>query len=329
MNLYYDYENDDIQCKNLDARSGHPVARARRSVRTATASRATRTSTSDVGGPLVQGQALGLLRVPEPAELGGGAAVGQHPRRHAVRHQAVQLHRQGHLSDEPEQQVHRLSAARHQAAAEPHRQQQPPRRAGSHPAATRRCCRTRRAGSTRASGTARSARTCSPNSAPGSSATTSASTATPTPPATSRSTTNEILGGGRDWLNCVGGATSTPARSATSKTTSLGGSHNFKFGGEYLDEKGNTSGTQAYADNVIHFLNGSLPGSALGDDAGGGSSRQQRSTAGARWRTTSFFVTDTWAIKRLTLNVGAAFRPLPRMAAGAVAPSRPVRAGRI
>ena len=38
---------------------------------------------------------VGTLLVPESAELGGGAAGGQLPRRHAVQHQAVQLHRQG------------------------------------------------------------------------------------------------------------------------------------------------------------------------------------------------------------------------------------------
>ena len=38
---------------------------------------------------------VGPLLVLEPAELGGGAAGRRHPGRHAIRHQAVQLHRQG------------------------------------------------------------------------------------------------------------------------------------------------------------------------------------------------------------------------------------------
>ena len=77
-------------------------------------------------------QDVGPLRLSEPAELGRGAAGRRDPGRDAVRHQAVQLHRQGDVSDEPDQQVHRLPAARHQAAAASHRQQQPPRRARAH-----------------------------------------------------------------------------------------------------------------------------------------------------------------------------------------------------
>ena len=80
-------------------------------------------------------------------------------------------------------------------------------------------------------------------------------------------TTNEILGGGRGWelrrrRNQYTGALSY------FKDNFLGGSHTFKFGGEYLDEKGETIWSQGYADNVIQFVNGIPPGSAVGDDAG-------------------------------------------------------------
>ena len=88
-------------------------------------------------------------------------------------------------------------------------------------------------------------------------------------------TTNEILGGGREWLlrrrrNQFTGALSY------FKDNLVGGSHQFKFGGEYLDETGETIWNQAYADNVIHFVNGSLQSGVAVDDPGGGSSRQQR-----------------------------------------------------
>ncbi len=118
-------------------------------------------------------------------------------------------------------------------------------------------------------------------------------------------TTNEILGGGREWLlkrrrNQFTGAVSF------FKDNFVGGSHQFKFGGEYLDETGETIWNQTYTDNVIHFVNGSLQSGVL-------------STAAAQVRlgnnadslsalaTTSAFVTDTWRINRLTMSLGARF----------------------
>ena len=116
-------------------------------------------------------------------------------------------------------------------------------------------------------------------------------------------TTNEILGGGREWLlkrrrNQVTGAVSY------FKDNFVGGSHQFKVGGEYLGETGETIWNQTYADNVIHFVNGSLQSGVL-------------STTPAQVRlgnnvdslsalaTTSAFVTDTWRIDRLTMSLGA------------------------
>jgi hypothetical protein len=118
-------------------------------------------------------------------------------------------------------------------------------------------------------------------------------------------TTNEILGGGRDWelrrrRNQYTGAL------AYFKDNFAGGSHNFKFGGEYLDEKGETLWNQAYADNVIHFVNGSLQG-ALAATTPAAVRLYNNADSWSALATTSFFVTDTWTIDRLTLNLGARF----------------------
>jgi hypothetical protein len=62
---------------------------------------------------------VGPFLVPEPADVSGGAGRRQLPRRHAVQHQAIQLHRQSHLPVEPVEQVDRLPPARHQGTAQP------------------------------------------------------------------------------------------------------------------------------------------------------------------------------------------------------------------
>jgi len=118
-------------------------------------------------------------------------------------------------------------------------------------------------------------------------------------------TTNELLGGGRDWelrrrRNQYTGAV------GYFKDNFLGGSHTFKFGGEYLDEKGETLWNQYYRDNVIHFVNGSL---ANGPASAAPAAVRLANNADS-WNalaTTSFFVTDSWAINRLTMNLGARF----------------------
>jgi hypothetical protein len=118
-------------------------------------------------------------------------------------------------------------------------------------------------------------------------------------------TTNHILGGGRDWMNKRRRDQYTGALSFF-KDNFLGGSHNFKVGGEYLDESGNIIWTQGYADNVVHFVRGDLTGplSATTPDTVRLYNNADSKNALA---TTSFFVTDTWTIDRLTLNVGARF----------------------
>jgi hypothetical protein len=110
--------------------------------------------------------------------------------------------------------------------------------------------------------------------------------------------TNEVSGGGRSWLlkrrrNQYTGALSY------FKDNFAGGSHNFKFGGEYLDESGNTIWNQQYTDSVRHFLSNGVPNSVR---LGMSGTSSQNALA-----QTSFFVTDTWTIDRLTLNVGVRF----------------------
>lgn len=118
-------------------------------------------------------------------------------------------------------------------------------------------------------------------------------------------TTNEVLGGGRDWelrrrRNQYTGAVSY------FKDNFLGGSHNFKVGGEYLDEQGEQLWNAYYADNVIHFVNGSLQGPLSGTTAAA-VRLTNNSDSWSALATTSLFITDTWTIDRLTLNLGARF----------------------
>jgi hypothetical protein len=118
-------------------------------------------------------------------------------------------------------------------------------------------------------------------------------------------TTNEILGGGRHWELDRRRDQYTGALSYF-KDNFIGGSHNFKFGGEYLDESGETFWTGAYADNVTQFVNGSLQGPLSATTPVAVRLRNTVDSLNALG-TTSFFVTDTWAVKRLTINAGARF----------------------
>ena len=118
-------------------------------------------------------------------------------------------------------------------------------------------------------------------------------------------TTNEVIGGGRDWLNKRRRNQFTGALSFF-KDNFIGGSHNFKFGGEYLDEFGNIIWHQGYADNVIHFVRGSLTG-PLSETTADSVRLYNNADSKNKLGTTSFFVTDTWNINRLTLNVGARY----------------------
>ena len=138
-------------------------------------------------------------------------------------------------------------------------------------------------------------------------------------------TTNEILGGGRDWelrrrRNQLTGAASY------FKDKFAGGSHNIKLGGEHMDEKGETLWNSYYRDNVVHFVNGSLQGplSALTPVE---VRLTNNSDSWSALATTSAFLTDTWTIEKLTLNLGArvdryrVYTPEQRLAAGRFVPT--------
>jgi hypothetical protein len=117
--------------------------------------------------------------------------------------------------------------------------------------------------------------------------------------------TRQVLGGGRDWelrrrRNQYTGALSY------FKDRFAGGSHNIKVGGEFMDEKGQTLWNSYYKDNVVHFVNGSLQGPLSATTP----VEVRLTTNGNSWSalaTTSAFVTDTWTINKLTLNLGARF----------------------
>ncbi len=137
-------------------------------------------------------------------------------------------------------------------------------------------------------------------------------------------TSDEILGGGRDWelrrrRNQFTGAVSY------FKDNFAGGSHNFKVGGEYMDEKGETLWNSYYTDNVIHFVNGSLQG-PLAATTAAAVRLTNNSDSWSALATTSAFVTDTWSVKKLTLNLGLRFdryrvyTPEQQLAAGRFVP---------
>ena len=110
--------------------------------------------------------------------------------------------------------------------------------------------------------------------------------------------TNVVSGGGRHWLNKRRRNQFTGALSYF-KDNFAGGSHNFKVGGEYLDESGNILWDQQYTNSVVHFLSNGVPNSVRLGISGTSSQNALAQT--------SFFVTDTWRINKLTLNVGARF----------------------
>jgi len=110
--------------------------------------------------------------------------------------------------------------------------------------------------------------------------------------------TLEVRGGGRDWLL---------KRRRNQYTASyswfidafLGGDHNFKLGTEYQDETGNTIWNSGYANQVVHLLSNGAPNQVR--------LYATPSSSQNGLKNYSAFVTDSWQIKRLTLNVGARF----------------------
>ncbi len=117
--------------------------------------------------------------------------------------------------------------------------------------------------------------------------------------------TNQILGGGRDWLNKRRRDQYTGAVNLF-KDNFAGGSHSLKIGGEYLDESGEIIWAQGYADNVIHFVRGDLTGPLSGVTSDSVRLYNNSDSMNAL-ATTSFFVTDTWTIDKLTMNLGVRY----------------------
>jgi hypothetical protein len=135
----------------------------------------------------------------------------------------------------------------------------------------------------------------------------------------------QVLGGGRDWelrrrRNQFTGALSY------FKDQFAGGSHNLKVGLEYMDEKGETLWNSYYKDNVVHFVNGSLQG-PLSATTPVEVRLTNNSDSWSALGTTSAFITDTWTVNKLTLNLGARFDrylvylPEQQLAAGRFVPT--------
>jgi carboxypeptidase family protein len=110
-------------------------------------------------------------------------------------------------------------------------------------------------------------------------------------------TTFAISGGGRDW-ELRRRRNQLTAALTLFKDNWLGGNHNFKFGGEALNELGDTIWNQGYTDNVVHILRSGAPASVR---------LWLPSVSKNGLRTYSLFGTDTLAIDRLTLNLGLRF----------------------
>lgn len=115
--------------------------------------------------------------------------------------------------------------------------------------------------------------------------------------------TGQVIGGGRDWMNRRRRNQYTGSASFF-KDNFAGGSHNLKVGGEYLDESGNIIWNQYYRDQVIHFVNGPLTG-PLSATTPNGVRLHNPSSSKNGLKQISAFITDSWTINRLTLNVGA------------------------
>jgi hypothetical protein len=110
--------------------------------------------------------------------------------------------------------------------------------------------------------------------------------------------TLEVSGGGRDW-ELRRRRNQVTAAYSWFMDNFAGGNHNFKFGYQWMDEKGNTVYEQRFTDNVTHFLSNGVP-----------SAVRLGLTPLSSWnglRTNSAFITDTWSLGRVTLNVGARF----------------------
>jgi hypothetical protein len=133
--------------------------------------------------------------------------------------------------------------------------------------------------------------------------------------------TGQVIGGGRDWMNRRRRNQYTASVSFF-KDNFAGGSHNLKVGGEYLDESGNIIWNEYYRDQVIHLVTGPLTG-PLSATTPVGVRLHNPSSSKNGLKQISMFITDSWTIDRLTLNVGARFdRYTPWLPAQTVPVSR-------
>ena len=129
--LYFEYENQDIQSSNVsDDQLARGFANIPRNVIEQLGLERGQANTllsyknlnASLGGPIVKDKVwwywVGYLRqqnvVYQPA-------VGRHPGRHRVPHQAGELDREADLPDDVAGQVHRLPPVRHEVPAQPDR----------------------------------------------------------------------------------------------------------------------------------------------------------------------------------------------------------------
>ena len=218
LSFYYDMEDESLQSRNLAADQVTPSLGA--TIRPDGNRLASYKNTNiGVGFPILRDRIWAFGAFLDQRNSVAAPPSGSFLDGTPVQHQAAQLHRQAHLPDEPEQQVRRAtcSGAPRRSPTAPTAATSWARRSTSPP--TRPRCRTRRAGSTRASGTA------------------------PQPEHVRRVPRRPVRlqlrprqqhrrdplrvdhAPTRCWAaaatgSCAGAATSTPARSATSRTTS-------------------------------------------------------------------------------------------------------------
>jgi hypothetical protein len=129
-NVYFDYENDRIQSRNLPEEATIPSPGA--TIRPDGNRLASYNNLNlSVGGPILPERLWGYFAYMK--QQNSIAAPPSGSILDAFRHQAVQLHRQSHIPVEPAEQVHRLHPAWNEATAASDRFEQPARRARTHP----------------------------------------------------------------------------------------------------------------------------------------------------------------------------------------------------
>jgi hypothetical protein len=184
VSLYYDFESEDIQGRNLDADQIRPSPGA---IINDDGNRLAsyKNLNVDVGGPIVKDKVWGYFAYLNQRNSVAAPPSGSFLDGTPFDTKLVNYTGKGtYQMNQNNKFIGYCSTARSSSPTAPTAATGWERPFTSRP--TPRCCRIHRAGCTRASGTAPSTRTCSPRCAPGSSATTSGSTATRPTRATSR-----------------------------------------------------------------------------------------------------------------------------------------------